>query len=263
MKDLKTIVDKSQDHGLVYMNISRRNFLKGALAVGGALALSGCGETITETKTVTVTETNTNTVTEIKTVTVTESAPTVEPAGRDVMISPEPHVCFSPSQIVPRYQLCIGCRVCMVECAIFHTNNWDLMDSNIQVIAIQRKGGYLDIPMLCQHCSDSPCMAVCPPKVAALTKDEFTGAIIIDNNKCTACGLCIEACDKDRTGILHLSRDGMRVVGFCDFCGGNPSCSKYCPEDALPVQLLRGDGAWFASKPDVIADQVAKIVFDI
>ena len=102
MSDLKRTMLEKADVAKVYAN-KPSHLLKGALAGGGALALSGCGETETIINTVTVTETKTNTVTETvtNTVTVTESAPSVPATSGEVT-----NMVTAASAIYPRYDRC-------------------------------------------------------------------------------------------------------------------------------------------------------------
>jgi len=248
-----------------YASISRRSFLKGALAVGGALALAGCQPetvtntvTVTDTKTVTVTDTKTvvNTVVNTVTNTVTVTEPTVPTPDQPVQ-----NMITSPKTIIPQYTKCEGCNLCSIACSFKHGGFSDLQYANIQVYGIDIKGGMVDIPILCMHCNDAPCMAACPPKVNAISVDEVTGALKIDHDKCTLCELCIEACDADRTGTLRLSREGDKVLGMCDLCDGNPECVQICPVDILYIENKSVDGKWWARKPWEVAEDVWKVLY--
>lgn len=252
---------------LKYTSVSRRAFLKGALAAGGALALAGCEKdpvtntvAVTENKTVTVTDKQTVTVTDTKTVTVVEPF-AGESAGAQQLIT-------TPSMLVPNYTDCTGCRYCVYACTEHHYQEYCLNKSNIQVFSLHARGGVVDIPILCMKCDNSPCMDVCPDKVAAISIDEVTGARIIDHEKCTLCGLCIDACADRGVGCLRMSNEEDRIVGMCDMCGGNPKCVEICPEnlfnivpkaaaDTFPVNSL------FVEKPEVLADRVAEIIFTV
>jgi Fe-S-cluster-containing hydrogenase component 2 len=56
-----------------------------------------------------------------------------------------------------------------------------------------------------------------------------TGAVLVNEEKCTGCGLCIPSCP---IGILKV--DPVTHVAIkCDLCGGDPECVKRCPEKAL------------------------------
>jgi Fe-S-cluster-containing hydrogenase component 2 len=50
--------------------------------------------------------------------------------------------------------------------------------------------------------------------------------VLVDNEKCTGCGKCIEACPGK---IPHLHPREKRIV-ICDLCNGNPRCAKVCQE---------------------------------
>lgn len=298
MTDIKSIVSE-QAPNPKYMNVSRRSFLKGALAVGGALALAGCGETqtevktvtVTDNKTVTVTDTKTVTVTENKTVTVTETAPTVTPQAPQGVTYPSNIPVTTMSYILPDYVKCTGCKKCMVACAYEHYGVPDLFKSNIRVDLAYIDGGRADLPILCLKCgtytaavapSDKnptgtpevygtldgdniPCHAACPPKVAAISKDPVTGAMLIDNDKCTACGNCITACEEKGTGILKFSKDEMSVLGMCDMCKGEPKCVLACPESCLKVYATNRNinNSTYVAKPQELARRVIHMIFGL
>lgn len=237
-----------------YASLSRRSFLKGALAVGGALTLAGCNN---ETVTNTVTVTDKQTVTVTNTVTVTESAPAVPETPADV--APMINASYF---ILPDYTRCVGCHICMIECSMKHYGVPDMGLSNIQVYGLDIKGGMVDIPILCMTCKDAACMNSCPEKVAAISRDEATGALKIDHDKCTLCGLCIDACNESRTGCLRFNNAEDKVVGMCDRCDGNPACITYCPEDILKIiSTTQYDPAKLAAKPEVLGERVYRMLY--
>jgi len=51
-----------------------------------------------------------------------------------------------------------------------------------------------------------------------------TGAILVDQEKCTACRKCIEACP-GRIPFLH-PKSGKATI--CNLCDGDPQCVKAC-----------------------------------
>ena len=70
--------------------------------------------------------------------------------------------------------------------------------------------------------------------VKVLTKELFDITIIdIDEEKCTGCGWCIEACE---FGSITVHPEKKIVI--CDLCEGDPMCVKYCPKDALELTTL-------------------------
>lgn len=217
-----------------YMFLTRRTFMKGTIAAGTALAVTGCGTKETQAP-------------------APKEEPKVEAQPTAVQKLSSPHY------IAVDYEKCVGCRICEFECAMFHNDGVpDLTKSNIK---IHYYNPPVDVPTLCAHCSDAPCLAACPEKVSALTKDEVTGVIRIDDSKCIACWDCLEPCEKDRTGILRKSKDEKTVDGFCDLCDGDPQCVKHCPEGALSLVPVYMNGEYWAAKPEDIAKSIAKIMY--
>jgi Fe-S-cluster-containing hydrogenase component 2 len=73
----------------------------------------------------------------------------------------------------------------------------------------------------------------CP--VEALYRDEKTRAILINDDICVGCRLCIDKCP---FGGISIDPDEERMIK-CDLCGGDPQCAKYCPTEAL--KYVRAD----------------------
>jgi len=66
---------------------------------------------------------------------------------------------------------------------------------------------------------------------AAIHKDEATGTVIIDEDKCVGCGMCIMACP---FGALAMDKE-RKVALRCDHCieSDEPVCIKACPTKSL------------------------------
>jgi len=120
---------------------------------------------------------------------------------------------------------CTGCKVCEFICSLTHENQINPMKSRIQVISWELRG--VDIPIVCQQCEDAPCEAVCP--VQAIHRDPETGALIIDEDTCIGCRMCVNACP---FGAPTVKPDTRKVVK-CDLCGGDPQCVYFCSAKAL------------------------------
>lgn len=85
----------------------------------------------------------------------------------------------------------------------------------------------VSIPVLCIHCDDPQCVPVCP--VGALNKDFETSLVVLDEQTCTGCKNCIEACPY---GVISYAPQ-MNKILKCDLCGGAPKCAEYCEPKAL------------------------------
>jgi Fe-S-cluster-containing hydrogenase component 2 len=92
-----------------------------------------------------------------------------------------------------------------------------------------RLGPLVNIAITCRHCEDPACVTACPKE--ALSQEERTGIIMVDEEKCNGCSWCIEACPFGAM-MLHPKK---KVVSTCDNCKdlGEPQCVKWCPEEAL------------------------------
>ena len=84
---------------------------------------------------------------------------------------------------------------------------------------------------------------------------------MLNESKCIGCQACINACAKDRTAVLRMSRDGKKALGLCDLCGGDPACVKACPEQCLSIVPANIDGKVLAAKPAEIARSLSLSVY--
>jgi tetrathionate reductase subunit B len=125
---------------------------------------------------------------------------------------------------------CIGCHACTVACK----SEFDVPPGeNRAWVEYVEKGVYPNVgrsflPRLCNHCSEPPCVTVCPTD--ATYKREQDSIVIIDDGLCIGCKYCIQACPYDARFLNP-------ITGFadkCDFCihrvskGLVPSCVNTC-----------------------------------
>jgi len=114
---------------------------------------------------------------------------------------------------------CSGCRLCEIVCSLKHEGKIWPESSMVRVFMLIPG---VEIPHLCTQCSDYPCVKSCPFK--ALSINEKTGAVQVDKEKCTACGICTNACP-GKIPHLHPNR---KYILICDLCDGDPECAKIC-----------------------------------
>jgi len=87
------------------------------------------------------------------------------------------------------------------------------------------------VSKLCNHCSDPPCIPVCPIGATYRTPD---GVVLTDPNYCVGCGYCIKACPY---GVRFKNPD-TRTADKCTWCyhritkGLLPACVEACPTGA-------------------------------
>ena len=124
--------------------------------------------------------------------------------------------------------ICTGCRTCELMCALTHEKVINpLLARNHVVTDIQ--AGHITEVRYCQQCDDPKCMHAC--HAGALHVDEKTGARVIDQDKCTGCKKCLEACIFAQAGgESRIRYNATTNTCFkCDLCGGDPQCVKFCP----------------------------------
>ena len=83
------------------------------------------------------------------------------------------------------------------------------------------------MPIMCLQCDNAACVAVCP--VGAITRNDATGAMVINQITCIKCKMCINACPFGSTAYDDISRSIIK----CDLCNGNPECAQNCPSGAI------------------------------
>ena len=124
---------------------------------------------------------------------------------------------------------CNGCGDCKTACGEKHTGEKEAVNTRIQVVSHDIDDGFY-LPMTCQQCDDPPCLAVCPQE--AIYRDNDLNRVMIDNNRCIGCKMCVSACPFGAMGY-----DEERGRAFkCDLCGGDPACVASCSRGALTYQ---------------------------
>jgi len=89
---------------------------------------------------------------------------------------------------------CQGCMSCMLACSLVHEGVENLSLSRIQVIQDSFQKWPHDVTIeQCRQCVEAYCVKACP--VGALKANPRYGNIrMVDDDKCTGCGKCFEAC---------------------------------------------------------------------
>ncbi len=61
---------------------------------------------------------------------------------------------------------------------------------------------------------------------------------VIDEERCTGCGRCVEACGPKSLEVVNA----VAVLARPDTCGSEEHCIKPCPEDAIRLAWVETDG---------------------
>lgn len=125
-------------------------------------------------------------------------------------------------EVIP--SLCIGCRTCELACAFTHTRDKKPGRSRIYPI---KYAPDKYVPVTCLQCDDAACVKSC--MFDALKRNEETGAIELNEERCVKCGACVAACP---FGCALIDEVHNEIVK-CDLCEGTPACVQFCPTKAL------------------------------
>jgi anaerobic dimethyl sulfoxide reductase subunit B (iron-sulfur subunit) len=91
----------------------------------------------------------------------------------------------------------------------------------------------------CYHCEEPSCLDVCPED--AITKRETDGIVVVDQDLCSGCQACLDACPY---GAPQFEDDEDSKMQKCDLCqvrwseGKAPICVDACPTRALDAGPL-------------------------
>ncbi|MEM1540841.1 MAG: 4Fe-4S dicluster domain-containing protein [Candidatus Bathyarchaeia archaeon] len=136
-------------------------------------------------------------------------------------------------------ELCMGCGLCEVYCAVQHSKSKDLFKAfkreNPKPVSriklLQEKP--VSFPVQCKSCRDPLCVSACLS--GAMHVDEKTGSVIHDEERCIGCLTCVVVCP---IGAVRINPNNSEVVIKCDLCreSETPVCVKFCPNEALTIE---------------------------
>ena len=120
---------------------------------------------------------------------------------------------------------CVGCGSCALACkgenntqtrANGQSYNW--ADFVMKTEGVFPNTKYSQMPVLCNHCSDAPCVEECPvePKAIFKTAD---GATLYNEERCIGCLACQDACPYSVEKLDETSYGGeaYSVISFNPF----------------------------------------------
>lgn len=153
---------------------------------------------------------------------------------------------------------CVGCKACELACYFSHNR----MDRNVALtvgtvnspvmpkLFVTKSEGE-NMPVVCRHCEDAPCLNVCEYGAIDRTED----GIVINHAKCSGCKDCLMACPFGAIELYPLFEDGEKTAKIdsdearmaaykCDLCmdrPGGPACVETCPHKALRLVSIEED----------------------
>ncbi|MBN1289583.1 MAG: 4Fe-4S dicluster domain-containing protein [Actinobacteria bacterium] len=123
---------------------------------------------------------------------------------------------------------CTNCNLCSMYCSLNFTRNgvYEYRPSIARIRVSQNDDDTRYVAHVCLQCESPACMEACP--VDAISKDQATGIVSIDEEECTGCESCIDACEFDCVFMVG----GVAVK--CEVCD-DPLCVKACAVKALEL----------------------------
>ncbi|MEZ4987333.1 MAG: 4Fe-4S dicluster domain-containing protein [Saprospiraceae bacterium] len=129
---------------------------------------------------------------------------------------------------------CIGCHACTTACKSEHDVAVGVNRTWVKQV---EKGEFpnsrrLFSVMRCNHCTDAPCVQICPTEALHFRPD---GIVDFDKERCIACKSCMQACPYDALYIDPKTNTAAK----CNYCahridvGLEPACVNVCPEHAI------------------------------
>ena len=129
---------------------------------------------------------------------------------------------------------CIGCHACTTACKSEHQVPVGVNRTWVKQV---EKGEFpntrrLFSVMRCNHCTDAPCVEICPTEALYFRND---GIVDFDKDRCIGCKSCMQACPYD---ALYIDPEN-HTAAKCNYCahrvdvGLEPACVNVCPEHAI------------------------------
>ncbi len=129
---------------------------------------------------------------------------------------------------------CIGCHACTTACKSEHDVPVGVFRTWVKQV---EKGDFphtrrLFSVMRCNHCTDAPCVEICPVESLYFRPD---GIVDFDKDRCIGCKSCMQACPYD---ALYIDPE-TQTAAKCNYCahrvdvGLEPACVNVCPEHAI------------------------------
>jgi Fe-S-cluster-containing dehydrogenase component len=158
---------------------------------------------------------------------------------------------------------CIGCGNCVRACAqennvpdgFFRTwveryevPGWEIQDPIVdspdgakEGFPPSKQNGNMKsffVPKMCNHCTDSPCVQVCPVGATFVSQD---GVVLVDEKYCLGCRYCIQACPYG-CRFLHPTKNTAQKCTLCYHRitkGLTTACCEECPTGARQLADLK------------------------
>lgn len=158
------------------------------------------------------------------------------------------YVANAQGMIVADAALCVACRRCELACSAYNTGETQPALSKVKVnrnllfgvagaqVGMVRGdgifGNFRVVQDTCRQCPHPvPCQVACPN--GAIEVVPPVNARVVNESKCTGCGICAEACPWEMISLTGAPAAAGTKATKCTLCDGNPECVEACPAGAL------------------------------
>ena len=159
-----------------------------------------------------------------------------------------------------------GCNDCVTACNSEHglrEIHGPATDAQwIRTVKLKNKstGHTINMPMMCQHCENPPCVDVCPTGASFKRED---GIVLVDKHICIGCRYCMMACPYKARSFIHealtdqlpVAPRGKGTVESCTLCmhkvdrgDGTTACATACKNGAITFGDLNDKNSLIAKK---------------
>jgi Fe-S-cluster-containing dehydrogenase component len=136
---------------------------------------------------------------------------------------------------------CVGCGACALGCKIENNTearrdgqsfNW--ADFIMKTEGTFPNTRYVQMPVLCNHCDDAPCVMACPVTPKAMFKAD-DGTTLHNQDRCIGCRQCQDACPYSQYVLDGKSNRGEEysVISF-NAHGVQPQSAWYDKQQMIP-----------------------------
>lgn len=144
-------------------------------------------------------------------------------------------------RIIIDAEKCVGCKNCTIACIRAHQTSADVTVYNVDMENIANEARHAIKlnwkqsfkPVFCMHCDAPECVLACMS--GAMTKDEESGRVMYNADRCAGCFMCVMSCPY---GVPRPDKNTKTVVIKCDLCYHDeegPNCVRSCPTKAITL----------------------------
>lgn len=149
---------------------------------------------------------------------------------------------------------CVGCGACAFACKTENNTRGreDGQSHNWADFVMRTEGTFPNVthfvmPVLCNHCSDAPCIKACPVKPNKAIFKTPEGITLTDNSLCIGCRQCQEACPYSLDDLDDKSLNG-ETYSVISYNPADKSTQPYWEDKTAAIAGCTASGAETAAK---------------